>query len=101
MTSMFCRAAALAASLLALAACSPEPQAVARAPDVGWPFYGGDAGGQRYSSAAQITPANVRQLKVAWTYSTGEMTRHRKELERASFENTPILAGGRLYVCSQ
>jgi quinoprotein glucose dehydrogenase len=74
---------------------------VSRAPDVGWPFYGGDAGGQRYSSAAQITPANVRQLKVAWTYSTGEMTRHAKDLKRASFENTPILGGGRLYICSQ
>jgi len=89
------------ASLLALAACSPPaPQPVAQAPDVDWPFYGGDAGGQRYSSAAQITPDNVRGLKVAWTYSTGEMARHPKDIERASFENTPILAGGRLYVCS-
>jgi quinoprotein glucose dehydrogenase len=90
-----------AASLLALAACSPQAAGpVAPAADVDWPYYGGDAGGQRYSTAGQITPANVRGLKVAWTYSTGEMTRH-GPLERASFENTPILAGGRLYVCSQ
>jgi quinoprotein glucose dehydrogenase len=88
------------ASLLVLAACSnPASKPVARAPDVGWPFYGGDAGGQRYSSAGQITPANVKNLTVAWTYSTGEAGRH--NLKRASFEDTPILAGGRLYVCSQ
>ena len=94
------RTTAMAASLLALAACSPPPsQPVARAADVDWPFYGGDAGGQRYSTAGQITPANVRDLKVAWTYSTGELARH--DLKRAAFENTPILAGGRLYVCSQ
>ena len=74
---------------------------MARAPDVDWPFYGGDQGGQRYSSADQITPANVRDLKVAWTYSTGELARHPKDIKRASFENTPILANGRLYVCSQ
>jgi quinoprotein glucose dehydrogenase len=94
--------ALLAASLLVLSACSPQgAKPVARAPDVGWGFYGGDAGGQRFSSAAQITPANVRDLKVAWTYSTGELARHPKEIKRASFENTPILGNGRLYLCSQ
>lgn len=76
-------------------------RAESRAPDAGWAHYGGDAGGQRYSSAAQITPANVRRLKVAWTYSTGEMARHPQAMDHAAFENTPILAGGRLYVCSQ
>ncbi|HEX7947357.1 MAG TPA: PQQ-binding-like beta-propeller repeat protein, partial [Phenylobacterium sp.] len=93
-------ALACAASVLALAACS-KPAAVAAAPDVDWPFYGGDAGGQRYSTAAQITPQNVRHLAVAWTYSTGEAKRHAAAMDRASFENTPILAGGRLYICTQ
>ncbi|WP_297694023.1 pyrroloquinoline quinone-dependent dehydrogenase [Phenylobacterium sp.] len=89
-----------AASLLTLAGCGPHtPKPVARAPDVGWAVYGGDAGGQRFSPAAQITPANVGDLAVAWTYSTGEAARH--DLKHASFEDTPILAGGRLYVCSQ
>jgi len=87
------------AALLALAACS-RPPAPAPAPDVGWPFYGGDAGGQRFSSAGQITPANVKGLEVAWTYSTGDLATHRDALERAAFETTPILAGGRLYLCT-
>jgi quinoprotein glucose dehydrogenase len=93
------RSAVSLSILAALAACSnPASKPIARAPDVGWPFYGGDEGGQRYSSAAQITPANVKDLAVAWTYSTGEKARH--SLKRASFEDTPTLAGGRLYVCS-
>src|SRR5512132_3927499 len=61
MTSLSARLAS-AASLLLLTACSPAAPPVAAAPDVDWPFYGGDAGGQRYSTAAQITPANVRHL---------------------------------------
>ena len=42
----------------------------------GWFYYGGDAGGNRYSSLSQITPDNVNTLTVAWTYSTSDM-KHR------------------------
>jgi len=66
----------------------------------GWPTYGGDQGGQRFSPATQITPGNVKNLAVAWTFSTGDMTTHGDAMKRASFENTPILAEGKLYVCS-
>lgn len=89
-----------AASALALAACAQPVPKAAPAPDVDWAHYGGDAGGQRFSPAAQITPANVRGLKVAWTYSTGELARHPDASDRAAFEATPILAGGRLMVCT-
>lgn len=73
---------------------------VAFAAEAGWPYYGGDAGGQRFSAAKQITPANIRDLRVAWTYSTGDLKTKGDAIKRASFENTPILAEGRLYVCS-
>ncbi len=66
----------------------------------GWPAYGGDQGGMRFSPARQITPANVTTLTTAWTYSTGAMTRHKHAVHRSAFEATPILAEGRLYVCS-
>src|SRR5690349_5998990 len=33
-----------------------------------WPTYGHDPGGMRFSPLTEITPANVGQLKVAWTY---------------------------------
>ena len=88
------------AAALALSACAPNVPKPAPAPDVDWAHYGGDAGGQRFSPAAQITPANVRGLKVAWTYSTGELTLHPDAIDRAAFEATPILAGGRLMVCT-
>jgi quinoprotein glucose dehydrogenase len=66
----------------------------------GWGYYGGDEGGQRFSSAHQITPANVSRLKQVWNFSTGDMKTKAGAMRRASFENTPILADGKLYVCS-
>jgi quinoprotein glucose dehydrogenase len=72
----------------------------AHAAELGWANYGGDAGGQRFSSARQITPANIANLTQAWSFSTGDMASKGDVMKRASFENTPILADGRLYVCS-
>ncbi|HEY6578406.1 MAG TPA: pyrroloquinoline quinone-dependent dehydrogenase [Rhizomicrobium sp.] len=66
----------------------------------GWPYYGGDEGGQRYSGATQVTPANVASLKQAWTYSTGDLASKGNAMRRASFEATPVLDDGRLYLCS-
>ncbi|HWD27575.1 MAG TPA: pyrroloquinoline quinone-dependent dehydrogenase [Rhizomicrobium sp.] len=73
---------------------------IGHAAEPGWGYYGGDQGGQRFSAARQITPANVSGLAQAWTYSTGDMASHAGTMKRASFENTPILAEGRLYICS-
>ncbi len=72
----------------------------ARAEPAGWPFYGGDAGGERYSTATQITPANVTHLAVAWRYSTGDLISKGPAIRKASFEDTPILDEGKLFVCS-
>lgn len=66
----------------------------------GWPAYGGDQGGMRFSTARQITPANVGRLTPAWTFSTGDMKTRGHAMKWSSFENTPILADGRLYICS-
>jgi len=64
----------------------------------GWPTYGGDGGGQRYSAARLITRSNVHLLAPAWTFHTGE--RPSSGPNGKSFENTPILADGRLLVCT-
>lgn len=37
-----------------------------------WPNFGNDPGATKFSPLTQITPENVNQLKVAWTYDTGE-----------------------------
>jgi quinoprotein glucose dehydrogenase len=91
--------AMLLSGVLGLWACSRSaPPPVAPAPDQEWAFYGGDAGGQRFSPAAQVTPANVRGLKVAWRFSTGDLASRPDGVKKAAFEDTPIMAGGRLYV---
>ncbi len=58
-----------------------------------WPSYGGDRGGSRYARVSQIDRSNVARLGVAWTYRTGET-----EAEERSFEATPILIDGTLYL---
>lgn len=80
-------------SVLAIA-----PVLAAAAPDAGWPAYGGDAGGTRYSPLAEITPANVADLRVAWTFRTGELGQGVKDWSRSAFEATPILYDGTLYL---
>lgn len=71
----------------------------AMAQDGGWPCYGQDAGGTRYTGLKQINTANVAGLKPAWTYRTGELKKYEGSdfLERAAFEATPILRGRTLY----
>jgi quinoprotein glucose dehydrogenase len=67
--------------------------------DTNWPYYGGDAGGMRYSPLTQINSANVEKLKVAWVYHTGDVTdgKHGNN-PRSGFETTPILVDGTLYL---
>lgn len=63
----------------------------------GWPEYGGDAGGQRYSKAAQITGANVSRLESAWTFRTGEIGQGLARRDKLTFEATPILVDRTLF----
>jgi quinoprotein glucose dehydrogenase len=63
--------------------------------------YGADAGGTRYAPLAQITPANVSNLSVAWTYSSGDLARRsERTMRRSKFQVTPILADARLVLCT-
>ncbi|MGH8264448.1 MAG: pyrroloquinoline quinone-dependent dehydrogenase [Steroidobacteraceae bacterium] len=62
-----------------------------------WRAYGGDAGGRRYSTAAQVTPANVAELETAWTFHTGELGENLARADKLTFEATPILIGRTLY----
>ncbi|MBW2383980.1 MAG: PQQ-binding-like beta-propeller repeat protein [Deltaproteobacteria bacterium] len=66
----------------------------------GWPTYGGDAGGSRFSPLDQIHRGNVGRLRVAWTYRTGDWPGARSDLSRTTFQATPILDAGTLYLCS-
>jgi quinoprotein glucose dehydrogenase len=79
----------IAGAIFVLSACP------VRAGD--WPAYGGDAGGRKYSTAAQITPANVSGLETAWTFHTGELGENLARSDKLTFEATPILIGRTLY----
>lgn len=63
-----------------------------------WSWYGGDAGGNRYSEAVQIDRSNVERLRIAWTYRTGELGAGFFRADKLAFESTPILVRGALYL---
>jgi alcohol dehydrogenase (cytochrome c) len=54
-----------------------------------WLTYSGTYFSQRYSTLAQITPANVRNLQMRWALQV-------KSLEK--FEATPLVVDGRMYL---
>jgi quinoprotein glucose dehydrogenase len=68
------------------------------APGTGWPYYGHDAGGMRYSPLTQINRNNVAKLKVAWVFHTGDLQNSDNPSRRSGFETTPILVDGSLYI---
>jgi quinoprotein glucose dehydrogenase len=71
------------------------------APAFGWEYWGGDAGGTRFSPLAQITPANVNDLVRAWDYHTGDLEKRAPALmARTKFEATPLFVEDSLIFCS-
>jgi quinoprotein glucose dehydrogenase len=87
-------------ALLALTlSCLAAPWLHAQAPAASdWGFYGGDAWGQRFSHLEQINRSNVARLAPAWTYRTGELGAGLARAGKLTFEATPVLAFGMLYL---
>jgi PQQ-dependent dehydrogenase (methanol/ethanol family) len=54
-----------------------------------WAMQAGNYANTRYSALNQITTANVKDLKVAWTFSTGVLRGH---------EGSPLVIGNMMYV---
>jgi quinoprotein glucose dehydrogenase len=92
--------AAVAACLaLALGSCGKHTTAVpAGGPVAEWPYYGGDPGGKRYSPLNQIDRGNVGDLHVAWVYHTHDVSHGENGRQKSSFEGTPIVVDGTLYL---
>ncbi|HTS87044.1 MAG TPA: hypothetical protein VMG41_01005, partial [Gemmatimonadales bacterium] len=65
-----------------------------------WPAYGHDGMGGRYSPLTMITPGNVARLMVAWRIHTGEAARGSASRWRSSFEATPIVRFGTMYLAT-
>ncbi len=56
-----------------------------------WPVWHGSAENTKYSKLTQITPANVKQLRVAWQYDAGDA------FEGSELQCNPIIVDGVLY----
>lgn len=62
-----------------------------------WDHVSRNASGTRFAPVDQITPENVKDLEVAWTYRTGRIL----EGKLAGVEeNTPLQIGNVLYSCT-
>ncbi|WDS35007.1 membrane-bound PQQ-dependent dehydrogenase, glucose/quinate/shikimate family [Pseudoxanthomonas sp.] len=63
-----------------------------------WAAYGNTAGGSRFAALDQINRGNVKDLKVAWTYHTGDVAI--SDGNGAEDQNTPLQVGDKLFVCT-
>jgi quinoprotein glucose dehydrogenase len=87
---------AMRAALFACLLCAGA--APLGAQDIGWEANGRDVHGTRYSPAAVITRENVARLEAVWTYRTGETESRFATAKPSSFEATPLVSGGTMYV---
>ncbi len=94
MTSRVLGIVCVAALLLAFAGAQE------RAAVVEWPFVGGDRGNTRFSPAETLTPDNVDQLEVAWTWRPEDRPRQEYGTVPGSFTSTPIMIDDTVYVSS-
>jgi quinoprotein glucose dehydrogenase len=87
----------LAVSIALAAALGPAADAPARvAREREWRTHGGDPGHTQHSPLAQIHAGNVKQLKVAWTYDTGDA----RADGRSQVQCNPVVVDGVLYATS-
>ena len=61
-----------------------------------WSVYRGDSGNSAYSALDQINRENVKRLKVAWTFHTGDADKG----NRSAIQCNPIITNGLMYVTS-
>ncbi|MVA25622.1 glucose/quinate/shikimate family membrane-bound PQQ-dependent dehydrogenase [Agrobacterium vitis] len=64
-----------------------------------WHQYGRTPYGQRYSPLTQITTDNVKTLKTAWTYQTGDV-KLPGDVGETTYQVTPLKVGDTLYLCT-
>jgi quinoprotein glucose dehydrogenase len=87
---------------LVLNACGPRPpqplDASASMSGADWPWYHGNPHGTHYSTLDQITPQNVADLKVAWTFDSGDAFGEGDN--QSDMQSNPMIVRGRLYFVS-
>jgi len=86
-------------ALACLLCCGLAVPALA-ALDGQWPVVGSNAGGQRFSTLAQITPQNVQALAPAWTYHVGDFSPGSDTHGPTALQVTPLQINDTLYLCT-
>ena len=81
--------AAACVAVAAPGALANDSVKTAIADENNWAIWGGNYEGQRYSTLDSINKDNVKDLRVAWTFSTGVLRGH---------EGGPMVIGDTLYV---
>jgi len=66
-----------------------EPATLLAPPSDAWPTYHGDYSGRHHSKLSAITPQNVNQLTLAWTFQTGTAD---------GIKSAPLVVNGIAYV---
>ncbi|WP_443751405.1 outer membrane protein assembly factor BamB family protein [Asticcacaulis solisilvae] len=91
---------AVAIAALLLAGCSQRRpiDATSDASGADWPWYHGNPHGTHYSTLDQITTANVKGLKVAWTFDSGDAVGEGGN--QSDMEGNPMIVRERLYFVS-
>ena len=91
-------AAAVAAAMLApVATAQVGGSMMMMASNMGqvWDAFGGNQQAQKYSIATQITPENVKNLKVAWSLHTGDVG---SGAHSTTWGATPLFVNNTVYV---
>ncbi|WP_397458734.1 glucose/quinate/shikimate family membrane-bound PQQ-dependent dehydrogenase [Pseudomonas asplenii] len=63
-----------------------------------WAHYGNTEGGSRFAALDQINRTNINQLKVAWTYHTGDVAI--SDGNGAEDQLTPLQVGDKVFICT-
>jgi quinate dehydrogenase (quinone) len=63
-----------------------------------WEAYGNTSGGSRFVALDQITRDTVKNLKVAWTYRTGDIAT--SDGNGAEDQDTPLQVGDTVFLCT-
>ena len=88
---VICIVAGIAASGTSRSQVSPPTVQRTASEQRDWPVYGGTPENNHYSALTQINRANVKQLRVAWTFDTSES---------GGLQTSPIIVGDVLYAYS-
>jgi quinoprotein glucose dehydrogenase len=85
--------AAWAFLLAGTARTQPSEGPSGKAGSTDWPVYNGGNANIKYSPLKQITPANVKNLRIVWRYSSAQAS----DTNTTDMKTNPLIVNGMLY----